>query len=702
MKFLEFFSKRQDLVLIGMLMLIVLVMIIPLPTVLIDGMIVLNLTLTILILIVAVNLERPDDFSAFPAVILISTTFRLAISISTTRMILSQADAGAIIDTFGTFVTQDSIIVGLVIFLIITTVQFVVITKGSERVAEVGARFALDALPGRQMSIDAELRSGDLTAEQAIAARKALEKENQFFGAMDGSMKFVKGDAIAGLIIIAINLLGGIAIGTLNDGMSAGAAAQVYSRLTVGDGLVSQIPAVILAICAGTIITKVTTENRNDLGTDITQQLLKNSQSLFIGAILMFLIGLIPGFPFELFVAVSAAMALGGWYKLKRERLENETEENEKERNFLGLSNSSDENEANADVSKADIFKINVGSDVYKNFNAAQFIEERDKALSDSFQKTGLTLPSFGVQMNNALNHDKIIITLDEVPVFNSSIPQDHLIAICETNLLELNDITVQPLDASWPFRAGHWVPQDRVDALKDIDVEIITLNELFARLGAHFLRTKADKVLGYKIVQEIIRDLAKEHEQLATQVSQTLSPVQMLNILRMLLEDGVPLLPRRVLFEALLEGTLTGGSTPQLAEDARFALSRQICSNYADDNRVIGCYVFEPDLTASLQASLTENNEGFILNIDGELSDLLLKNVEQYYQIEEINAKPPVLLVESNLRRPLSNFLKEHNLAFHVVSFRELANEFTFHPLGTIGIDTANDQAFTNYDEVA
>jgi len=215
MKLLSLFKGRQDLALVAMLMMIVLVMIIPLPTILIDSLIVLNITLTIMILMVAVYLQRPDDFSVFPAVILIATTFRLAVSVSTTRMILSEADAGDIVETFGTFVTAGSVAVGLVIFLIITTVQFVVITKGSERVAEVAARFTLDALPGRQMSIDAELRAGDITSEEATTRRRKLEKENQFFGAMDGSMKFVKGDAIAGLIIIAINLVGGISHGDL-------------------------------------------------------------------------------------------------------------------------------------------------------------------------------------------------------------------------------------------------------------------------------------------------------------------------------------------------------------------------------------------------------------------------------------------------------------------------------------------------------
>jgi type III secretion protein V len=245
---LSLLRQRQDLILVALVMMTNVLMIVPMPTPLMDALIGLNISLTILILTVVIYLRRPDDFSTFPALILIGTAFRLAISISTTRLILSQADAGEVIQTFGTFVTAGNVIVGLVIFLIITTVQFLVITKGSERVAEVAARFVLDALPGRQMSIDAELRAGDITAEEAKLRRRQLDRENQFYGAMDGAMKFVKGDAIASLIIIAVNLLGGIAVGMIQHHLTIGDAIEVYSRLSIGDGLVAQVPALFMSL----------------------------------------------------------------------------------------------------------------------------------------------------------------------------------------------------------------------------------------------------------------------------------------------------------------------------------------------------------------------------------------------------------------------------------------------------------------------
>ncbi len=695
MKLLSLFKGRQDLALVAMLMMIVLVMIIPLPTILIDSLIVLNITLTIMILMVAVYLQRPDDFSVFPAVILIATTFRLAVSVSTTRMILSEADAGDIVETFGTFVTAGSVAVGLVIFLIITTVQFVVITKGSERVAEVAARFTLDALPGRQMSIDAELRAGDITSEEAAKRRRKLEKENQFFGAMDGSMKFVKGDAIAGLIIIAINLVGGISIGILNEGMSAAEAGSVYSRLTVGDGLVSQLPALIMAICAGTIITRVTTEDEKDLGSDISEQLVGKSKSLYVGAVLIALIGLIPGFPTSLFWGMAAILAGTGFLIGKRESKKMAEDEIEKDNIAKGIPSSKEESDKSIAVSPNDVFKISVGSEIFNEFKHSEFIMERDAALERGYKRTGIELPVFGVEKDTNLEASKIVLTLDNVSVFSAEIPTGVKVAICEPDILELNDLPVIAVDDHWPLRSAYWIDEINEPLFADVGVEIISMGELLARLGSHYLVTKVSRILGYKAVQEIIKDLAKEHDQLATQVSQTLSPVQLLNVLRNLLDDGVPLLPRRILFEALLEGTLSGGNAANLGEQARFALARQVCANYADENRLIAGYVIEPEMEAAIADSINYQQEDNNFHPSAALSEALLKDVAERHHIEELNAKPPVILTKAELRRPLSQYLKTHNLAFHVVAFRELSGEFNFNPIGTIGTEFASHNTY-------
>ncbi|MEI6415347.1 MAG: FHIPEP family type III secretion protein, partial [Pseudomonadota bacterium] len=288
----------------ALLVSVIFMMILPLPLLLIDTLLAMNLGLSALLLMVAVYLPSPLSLSSFPSLLLITTLFRLSLSISTSRLILIQADAGQIIFTFGNFVIAGNLIVGLVIFMIITIVQFIVITKGTERVAEVGARFNLDAMPGKQMSIDSDMRAGLIDMDEARRRRNVLEKESQLYGAMDGAMKFVKGDAIATLIIVFVNILGGVSIGVLQRGMEAGAAMQIYAILTVGDGLISQIPALFISITAGIIVTRVTQEENSNLGAEISAQLMGQPRAITIAAVIMLGFALIPGFPAPVFLTL--------------------------------------------------------------------------------------------------------------------------------------------------------------------------------------------------------------------------------------------------------------------------------------------------------------------------------------------------------------------------------------------------------------
>ena len=258
-------TQRKDVLLAGLLIAIIFMMILPLPTALVDVLIGISMGIAIILLMLAVYISSIGEFYAFPAVLLLSTLFRLALAITTTRLVLLQADAGKIVDTFGNFVVAGNLVVGLVVFLIITIVQFLVITKGAERVAEVSARFSLDAMPGKQMSIDGDMRAGVIDMAEAKRRRERVEKESQLYGSMDGAMKFVKGDAIAGLIITTINLIGGLSIGVFQRGMDVAEAMHVYSILTIGDGLVAQIPALLIAMTAGIIVTRVTTDETENL-----------------------------------------------------------------------------------------------------------------------------------------------------------------------------------------------------------------------------------------------------------------------------------------------------------------------------------------------------------------------------------------------------------------------------------------------------
>ncbi|MDI7268808.1 MAG: flagellar biosynthesis protein FlhA, partial [Myxococcota bacterium] len=290
--------RYGDVVLAAIIVAVVAMMILPLPTSLIDILLATNISLAVLILLVTLYVADALRIAAFPTILLITTLFRLGLNVSTTRLILGQADAGRVVEAFGGFVVAGNVIVGAVIFLVLTVIQFVVIAKGAERVAEVAARFTLDAMPGKQMSIDADMRAGLVTAEEARSRRGTLQRESQFYGAMDGAMKFVKGDAIAGIIITLVNILAGLAIGVLQMGMTAGDAVQVYATLTVGDGLVSQIPALLLSTAAGFVVTRVAAEDPGaHLGADIGAQIIGQPKAFVVLAALLLGLAIVPGMP---------------------------------------------------------------------------------------------------------------------------------------------------------------------------------------------------------------------------------------------------------------------------------------------------------------------------------------------------------------------------------------------------------------------
>ncbi len=312
-RILEAIAAKQEFGLVLLLIMTMAMMILPLPTAFADVLIAVNIGLSLMVMMVAVHISSPVEFATLPSVILITTAFRLSLSITTSRMVLVQGDAGEIIRTFGEFVIAGNVVVGLVVYLIITIVQFVVITKGSERVAEVAARFTLDALPGKQISIDTDLKNGDVDQKEARQRRRLLEKESQLYGAMDGAMKFVKGDAIASLVIIMVNLIGGMTIGCLQRGLSFEEAVRTYSLLAVGDGLIAQIPALLISLTAGVIVTRVTSEGSSSLARDISSQLTSDPRSLQIAAVVMACLAFVPGFPSSVFLTLAVLLGGAGW-----------------------------------------------------------------------------------------------------------------------------------------------------------------------------------------------------------------------------------------------------------------------------------------------------------------------------------------------------------------------------------------------------
>lgn len=686
--FLYSMRERQDLALIGILLISVVVMIIPMPTPMIDLLIALNISLTMLILIVAVYLDRPTSFSTFPAIILIATTFRLAISISTTRTVLTTAEGGAIIETFGNFVTGGNIVVGLVIFLIITIVQFLVITKGAERVAEVAARFVLDALPGRQLSIDAEMRAGDLTHEEARRRRRQLDKENQFFGAMDGAMKFVKGDAIAGILIIAINIIGGIAIGTAQLGMSIGEATQTFSLLTIGDGLVAQIPALLLALCAGAVVTRVSTDDSNDLGKDIANELVGSPRTLFVAGGVVVTLGLVPGFPTVFFLVFGGLFIWMGYRAARHKEAEqlrlDEARAVEAAGHDPGGIPSIDASETAAPKSGERIV-IRVGSGLFNRIDEAAFVLARDHGRAALARQLGFSLARFGVSEDKAASEHGFAIDLDHVPLFSGALPADAIAVECDRQVLEIMQIQRMDVPHTWRLKRISYVREADEGRIVEAGLPILRPAELLARLTLRLIRDHAGQVVGYEDIQKLFEAARRDAPQLADQVGQALNIATVQDVVRRLIDERVPVAPLRALLEALLEWAPREGDPAILAEHARRGLRRQICNSVADSNRTIAAYVIEPDLEAALRDALSVTESGVFMTLPSALANSFLAQLETVMPVADPHAPDPVIVTAVDLRRHIHTYLRSHNLSFPVLSFQEVASEFQLQPVGTL-----------------
>ncbi|MEM7042029.1 MAG: type III secretion system export apparatus subunit SctV [Pseudomonadota bacterium] len=675
-------ASRQDLMLVVLMVMTIIMMILPLPTVVIDVLLATNMALTVLLMMVGIYLRDPVDFSTLPSVILISTVFRLSLSISTTRLILVQADAGKIVETFGEFVISGNLIVGLVVFLIITVVQFVVITKGSERVAEVSARFTLDALPGRQMSIDADLRNGDIDQAEAKRRRQMLQKESQLYGAMDGAMKFVKGDAIAGLVIIAVNLLGGVMVGTLQHGMSMGEALQVYSLLTVGDGLVAQIPALFMSITAGTIVTRVTTEETTNLGSDIAGQLVHNPRTLRLAAVVLFGLGLVPGFPTAIFWTISAILGGTGILFYLRDKKQTEEEDARREKEALTAVDSPES------LPSQEVVGLSLSRDLF-NVVQATDIEARLQRLRKAlYDQLGLPFPQIAVHADDQLGEGRYQVKLDDVPMDDGTLRMGMLLLCDEPDHLELADV---PGEAGGPFIERSetiWIEEQHKPTLVDAGIGHMDVVECLTACIRHTLTRYASEFIGVQETHAILANADGAYGDLVREAQKVVPVQKMADIFRRLLDEGVSIRNLRIVLDALIEWGNKEQDVVLLAEYVRSALKRQICHSYADPQKVLHAFLLERDVEQVLRQAIRQTSVGGYLALSDEDGARLLTTFHQHAERLAADKVRPVVLTSLDIRRFLRSLLVKNNIQVPVLSFQDLAPEFTVQPVVTIRMD--------------
>ncbi len=659
---------------------IVVMLVIPIPTFVLDILISLNITAALVIMLMTMHVKRPLDFSVFPSILLLATLFRLAINVAVTRLVLLHAYAGQVIQAFGTFVVGSNLVIGLVVFLVLIIIQFVVVTSGAGRVAEVTARFTLDAMPGKQMAIDADLNAGLIDQEEALRRRREISEQADFYGSMDGASKFVRGDATAALVIVAINLIGGLIVGVVEHHMPISQAVHTYSLLSVGDGLVSQIPALLLSVSTGLIVTRASTKD-DDFGSDVLLQIQKQHRAIRIAGIVLAGIGLIPGLPHVPFVAVGLVVWFMG-RRAGRAFEEVQASETEPEEASAVI----DTPQSIAAELRVEPLELELAVNLIDLVDSAHGgdLLERVRALRKKLaMDTGLIIPPVRTRDNLELSPDTYVVKVHGVEVARGLAPPGKVMAIGDGLPALPGDITTEPVFGL----PAKWVPSElRQQALVGgatvIDrSSVITthLGELAARFASRLLSTQQVKFL-----LDLLRttDPAIVEEMSSAQV--TLIDLQ--RTLSGLLEESVPIRNLARIVEAITERARRGKEPEGLIEAARVALGPSITAGHAVDG-VLTVITLDPSLERALVDSVRTSDEGSVLAIDPGVAEQLVAEVRSLNEAAEQQGKEPVLICATHLRPALRKLLQAAVPQLAILSIAEVGPQVRLERIGVVNV---------------
>lgn len=684
-------SSRNDLVLVVMLVAIIFMMILPLPVWVVDVLIGINMTISAVLLMVALYLPSPLAFSSFPSVLLVTTLFRLGISIATTRLILLQGDAGSIINTFGNFVVGGNLVVGLVVFLILTIVQFVVITKGAERVAEVAARFSLDAMPGKQMSIDGDMRAGTIDMQEAKRRRRDVEKESQLYGAMDGAMKFVKGDAIAGIIIVTVNLLGGMLIGMMQRDMTAAKAVQTYSILSIGDGLIAQIPALFIAICSGIIVTRVQADDGpSNVGKDIGAQVLGQPKALLIGGCIALGMGLIPGMPIGVF-AVLAIILIGLGIGLRPRREVNATTGEVTEVPALQASSGPEpvkKNDGTDEFVPTVPLILDVAQSMRSSMDPAVLNEELIGIRRSLYYEMGVPFPGIHLRFSERMEEGVYQILLSEVPVAQGLLrPGWSLTREPEQTLSALN-LKFERAPAFLPgMNDSLWLPAEMTEPMRQAGLSAMDISQILTYHLASVLRKYSADFIGVQETKFLLSAMEQRFPDLVKEAMRVMPTQKIGEILQRLVSEDISIRNLRAILEALVEWGQKEKDSVLLTEYVRGALKRHISHKYSAGRNMLPAYLLAPNVEETLRAAIRQTSAGSYLALDPAVGKKLVENIKKTVGKLPPNGHKPVLLSSMDIRRYLRKLIENDLYDLQVISYQELVPEVNIQPLARVDL---------------
>lgn len=686
-------TQRNDIILALLIVAIIFMIVLPLPTAVVDALIATNMTIGIVLLMISVYIPSPLSFSAFPSVLLITTLFRLALAITTTRLILLQADAGDIIFAFGNFVVAGNFAVGAVIFLIITIVQFMVITKGAERVAEVGARFSLDAMPGKQMSIDGDMRAGLIDMEEARRRRGLVEKESQLYGAMDGAMKFVKGDAVAGLIITAVNIIGGISIGTLQRGMTAGEALATYSILTIGDGLVSQIPALLIAITAGIIVTRVTTEESTNLGADIGSQVMAQPKALMIGGSLMFGFAVVPGFPTPVFVVLALVLLTVGFLLTKISQAGSVVDAKEAAVPAMAPSGQSPQKVAKQRMGAADEFSltvpllIDVDASLESVIKADALNAELIKVRRALYLDLGVPFPGIHLRFNSSMLANSYQILIQETPMAQGRLRAGKILCREEEENLKMLGVQYEKYERFLPGIDTLWAPEEQRDILNRAGLSYLDATQILTFHLSFLLKKYAEDFIGIQETRYLLSQMEPNFSELVKEVQRVLPIQKITDIFQRMVSEEISIRNLRTILESLVEWGQKEKDTVLLCEYIRGSLKRYISYKYSSGQNILPAYLLAPDVEDTIRNGIRQTSAGSYLALDPRTTQGFVTRVKKTVGDISRSRSKPVLVVSMDIRRYVRKLIELDLYELPVLSYQEITQEITVQPLDRINI---------------
>ncbi|MGB4069334.1 MAG: flagellar biosynthesis protein FlhA [Nitrospira sp.] len=679
------FVKHPDIVISLGVVAILMVMLLPLPRFVLDLLLSFDITLSVIILLVGLQVRRPIEFSVFPSILLVITLFRLSLNIASTRLILLHGNEGAgaageVIRAFGNFIVGGNYTVGLVVFAILVIINFVVVTKGAGRVAEVAARFTLDAMPGKQMSIDADLNAGVINEADARRRRREIAEEADFYGSMDGASKFVRGDAIAAVIIVFVNIIGGLAIGILQQGMSPGLAAQTYTVLTVGEGLVAQIPALIVSTAAGIVVTRAASDT--DLGGEMTRQLLTSPKPVGMAAGILLALGLVPGLPHVAFLALGSALAWVAYHLHLREQVQAVP---------TPTPSMPKTEEGQTRVIPLDLMEVQVGYGLIGLVEGTQgtALLDRIKALRRQFAESmGFVVPPIHIRDNLQLRPNEYAIMLKGVEVAKADVLPGHLLAIDPgTGQRGL----VQGIATKEPAFGlpALWVPEEAREQAQMAGYTVVDAGSAIATHLSELIKRHGSELLGRQEVQTLLDEVGKSHPKLVEELIPTLVPLgTVVKVLGNLLKEGIPIRDLRSILEAISDHATTTKDAEVLTEYARQALARTITKQYLAPDGSLQVITLDPRLDRSLAEQAAALPPGAMLNLDPTLSHKLLTGLKQAAERVAARGQQPIVLCSQVVRRHLRRHSDRQLHAVPVMGLNEVDSFVRLQSLDTVRID--------------